>query len=72
MHENTNARPASSTAAPELLGSYPHVAACPTCREYAASRITLIPATELIAAVLAHHDSSHRGDPLVLASQHFA
>jgi len=72
MHNDTAGPSTASTTERRILQPYPHVAGCPACREYADDRITLVPATELIVAVLAHHDSSHRNDPLVLASQHFA
>ena len=54
-----------------FLRSYPHVAACHECRDYARGRLDVISLPSLLAATLAHHDSSHSGDPLTLASQHF-
>ena len=53
------------------LSAYPRVAACPTCRAYAADHLPTTRLAVALAATLAYHDSGHLEDCLTLASQHF-
>jgi hypothetical protein len=64
--------PPTDESAAHLLACYPHVAGCPTCRWYAAEALLDYPPSLVLWAVLAHHEQTHRGDPLVTATQHFA
>jgi len=70
MSDQTGARRTSRPAGPAPLRSYPHVAACRDCRDYAAS-LTGLRSDLVTTAALAYHDDAHRCDPLLLASQHF-
>jgi hypothetical protein len=57
-----------------LLDAYPHVSGCSVCRSYASEALadqTLSHAI-VLSAVLGHHEGYHRGDPLQVASEHFA
>ena len=54
-----------------LLAAYPHAAACPACRGYAAMIVKDHSSALGVAAVLGRHDAHHRVDPLVLASGRF-
>jgi hypothetical protein len=56
--------PVTSTDVARLLAPYSHVACCPRCREYAADHLDGQPGAQLLTAVLDHHDSAHRSDPL--------
>ena len=73
--------PASTTALPEpprrslpdaALAAYPHIANCPGCRQYIREWSGFVPRPNVIAALLAYHDSSHTFDPLTSVTQHFA
>jgi hypothetical protein len=59
-----------SAAQRGLLGAYPHVAACPTCLGYLGDWLDVCSPAQVVPAVLAHHDSGHRHDPLAAASQY--
>ncbi len=75
---------AATQASPPLgdlypaLDAYPHVSRCPYCRAYAAGLLADLPEDSdlplraAVSATLAHHDSGHCFDPLLVASQHFA
>jgi len=54
-----------------LLAAYPHAAACPACRSYAAMIIKDHSSALGVAAVLGRHDAHHRVDPLAMASRRF-
>ena len=56
----------------QLLAAYPHAAECPTCRQYAADALAQHSTPIALSATLAHHESFHRADPLLTASEHFA
>src|SRR5215470_1710810 len=49
-----------------LLAAYPHAAACPACRSYAAMIIKDHTSALGVAAVLGRHAADHRVDPLSL------
>ena len=68
MSNQTDGHPTPPDTAP--LRAYPHVAACPECRDYAAS-LTELSTGVVTTAALAYHDGGHCCDPLLLASQHF-
>ena len=63
--------PAAPLAVTHLLASYPHVARCPQCREYADDYLASHSATTVLAAVLNHHDSAHVSDRLSPRCAHF-
>ena len=47
-----------------LLVSYPHVACCAECREYADEYLDTHTPAAVLVAVLNHHDSAHLSDRL--------
>jgi hypothetical protein len=53
------------------LASYPPIAACLLCREYALDHDADADRWSVVAATLAYHDMSHRDDPLSLGCEHF-
>jgi len=55
-----------------VLAGYPHAAACPACRSYAAEILSRHTAAVALAAILGHHGADHRLDPLTVASAQFA
>jgi hypothetical protein len=61
----------SSADIADLLASYPHVAHCPWCHEYADEYLASHPAVTVLVAVLDHHDSAHSNDRLGPRSAHF-
>jgi 2-oxoglutarate dehydrogenase complex dehydrogenase (E1) component-like enzyme len=63
--------PVSSADVMHLLASYPHVASCPWCCEYADEYLEWHPATAVLVAVLDHHDSAHTSDRLGRLSAQF-
>lgn len=65
------ADPLTAPAPPPAFRSYPHVAGCAVCMAYAADRQGLSDTWTLVAATLGHHDSGHRRDTFLAASQHF-
>jgi hypothetical protein len=56
--------PVRSVDVAHLLASYPHVASCPLCREYADEYLATHSPGAVLAAVLDHHDSAHCSDRL--------
>jgi len=54
--------PLSSVNAVQLLSSYPHVARCADCRDYADDYLDRQAAPAVLVAVLDHHDSAHAHD----------
>ena len=63
-----------ATPVTEMLAAYPHVSRCAYCCAYAADALLDYPqaGSLVLSAVLGHHESFHRSDPLVIASEHFA
>jgi hypothetical protein len=54
----------SSPLVDQLLAPYPHVAKCYLCREYADEYLGDHPRSQVLSAVLDHHDSAHCSDRL--------
>jgi hypothetical protein len=63
--------PVASPEVARLLSPYPHVAACPECRQYADDYLTVHSAGTVLVAVLNHHDSAHTSDRLGPGAAHF-
>jgi hypothetical protein len=63
--------PAPSDFSDQVLAAYPQVSRCPSCRRYVADGVGFRTGSDVVATVLAYHESSHTFDLLAVASQHF-
>jgi len=70
--EWNDADPDEVDAVLAVLASYPHVARCAPCLDYALRHRCELSDGPLVSATVAHHATDHLRDVLTLASEHFA
>jgi hypothetical protein len=58
-------------AAAQALAAYPHISRCERCLRYAQAALDTFSVTATLQASLAHHESDHRHDSLLAASEYF-
>jgi hypothetical protein len=53
------------------LVAYPHISQCDRCLHYAEEALHSFSAAAVLQATLVHHESDHRHDSLLAASEYF-